>query len=59
MFLVPAATPLGTAILAAAMAGAMITQAFVLHHPGNAVFPGLYLAGVAAAFMRLRRSNRD
>lgn len=58
LFLIPAATTIGVAMLASAMVGAMITQAFVLHHPGNSVFPALFLAGVIAAFMKLRRTTQ-
>jgi putative oxidoreductase len=57
MFLVPASTTVGAALLAATMIGAMATQAFVLGHPVNIVLPGIYLAGVVVAFLKLRAST--
>ncbi|HXD22521.1 MAG TPA: DoxX family protein [Gemmatimonadaceae bacterium] len=59
LFLIPAATTIGAAMLASAMVGAMITQAFVLHHPANSVIPAVFLAGVVAAFMKLRRPQQS
>lgn len=59
MFLVPFATTVGAAILAATMVGAMLTQAIVLKHPGNAFFPALYLGAVVAAYFKLRSSNSN
>ncbi|MFL5486827.1 MAG: DoxX family protein [Gemmatimonadaceae bacterium] len=56
LFLVPAATTIGAAMLIATMCGAMAVQAFVFKHPGDAIFPGAYLVGVALAFMRLRKT---
>jgi uncharacterized membrane protein YphA (DoxX/SURF4 family) len=58
LFLLPATTAIGAAILVATMAGAMATQAFVLKHPGNSVFPALYLAGVAIVYVKLRAPRR-
>jgi uncharacterized membrane protein YphA (DoxX/SURF4 family) len=58
LFLLPPATTVGAAMLMATMVGAMVTQAFILHHPADALFPGLYLAGVTAAFLKLRSDRR-
>ena len=55
LFLIPAMTIIGAAMLASAMVGAMITQAFVLHHPANSIIPGIFLAAVAAAFAKVRQ----
>lgn len=57
LFLMPIATPIGAAILAITMVGAMLTQAVVLKHPLDSIFPGLYLAGVVLAFVKLRPSR--
>jgi putative oxidoreductase len=57
LFLVPVTTTAGAGILVCTMVGAMITQGFVLHHPANSVFPGLYLAGVVVAYVKLRRTR--
>lgn len=53
LFLVPRATVIGLGILSATMVGAMAANAFVFHHPGNALFPGLYLLGVVLAYRKL------
>jgi uncharacterized membrane protein YphA (DoxX/SURF4 family) len=58
LFLWPAATTIGAVMLVVTMLGAMATQAFVFHHPMDALFPGLYLAGVSAAFFKLRSDRR-
>jgi uncharacterized membrane protein YphA (DoxX/SURF4 family) len=58
LFLVPAATMLGAAMLIATMCGAMAVQVIVFHHPANMLFPGVYLLGVALAFAKLRSSSR-
>jgi len=55
LFLVPATTTIGAALLTAAMLGAMAVQALVFRHPADALFPGAYLAGVVLAFAKLRR----
>jgi putative oxidoreductase len=57
-FPVPRTTALGAGLLAATMAGAMATQAFVLKHPADGLFPGLYLVGVVVAFLKLRTARR-
>lgn len=54
LFLVPPATPIAALALVVTMLGAMATHVVILKHPGNAIFPAAYLAGVAAAFFRLR-----
>ena len=57
LFLVPRATTIGAAVLTATMAGAMATQAIPLKHPANSILPGLYLAGVVVAFLKLRSAR--
>ena len=59
LFLVPMATVAGAAILVVTMIGAMITQAAVLKHPADSIFPALYLFGVVLAFGRLRKPRAD
>jgi len=54
LFLIPAATTLGAALLIATMLGAMATQAFVLKRPVNSLLPAIYLAGVVVAYTMLR-----
>lgn len=54
LFLVPAATTFGAALLVASMVGAMAVHVFVFRHPADSLFPGLYLAGVIVAYARLR-----
>lgn len=54
LFLWPAATTVGAALLAATMLGAMTVWIFVFRQPVNALYPGLYLLGVAFAYWRLR-----
>jgi len=58
LFLVPRATIVGAALLIATMCGAMFVQAFVLGHPGDAFFPGLYLIAVVLASAKLRVFRR-
>src|ERR1041385_5718238 len=55
LFLVPMATIAGAAILVVTMIGAMITQAVVLKHPADSIFPAIYLFGVLLAFGKLRK----
>lgn len=54
LFLIPAATKSGAAILGMTMVGAMIVQAAVLKHPLDSIFPAMYLAGIVMAFLKLR-----
>lgn len=54
LFLIPAATPVGAAMLVATMIGAMAVHVVVLKHPADALFPGVYLAGVVLAYGKLR-----
>ena len=54
LFLIPATTTVGAVMLIATMCGAMIVHLFVFRHPGDAFFPGLYLAAVVFAFSKLR-----
>jgi len=56
LFLIPAATTIGAAMLIATMCGAMIVHLFVFRHPGDSIFPGLYLAGIVFGFAKLRGS---
>jgi putative oxidoreductase len=58
LFLWPAATTVGALLLVATMVGAMVTQAVIFRHPLDALFPGLYLAGVTAAFLKLRSDRK-
>jgi putative oxidoreductase len=58
LFLWPAATTLGAAMLIVTMLGAMATQAFVFHHPLDSLFPAIYLAGIIAAVLKLRSGRR-
>jgi len=58
LFLIPAATTVGAAMLIATMCGAMIVHLFVFRHPGDAIFPGLYLAAVVFAYAKLRDMRR-
>jgi uncharacterized membrane protein YphA (DoxX/SURF4 family) len=53
LFLVPPATVIGLGILSATMVGAMGVNAFLFHHPANALFPAAYLLGVVLAFRKL------
>ena len=59
LFLLPFTTTAGAAILAATMVGAMLTQAVVLRHPGNAFIPALFLGAVLAAYAKLRSSGSN
>ena len=59
LFLVPRATIVGAALLIATMCGAMFVQAFVLGHPGDALFPGLYLIAVVLASAKLGVFRRN
>jgi len=54
LFLFPATTTIGAAMLIATMCGAMFVHLFVFRHPGDAFFPGLYLAAVVFAYAKLR-----
>ena len=54
LFLIPRATTVGAALLAASMVGAMVVHIFVFRHPANILFPGAYLAGVVIAYAKLR-----
>ena len=54
MFLLPATTTVGTALLTAAMIGAMTFHIAVLRQPANILFPGAYLVGVLLAYQVLR-----
>lgn len=59
MFLLPATTTVGAALLTAAMIGAMTFHIVVLREPANILFPGAYLVGVLLAYRLLRsRSPR-
>jgi putative oxidoreductase len=58
LFLVPPLTTVGAVMLISTMIGAMITQAFILHHPMDALFPGIYLAGASVAYVKLRSDRR-
>src|SRR3954471_22158481 len=57
LFLIPPLTTLGAGLLTATMIGAMATQAFVFRRPLYSLLPGLYLAGVVVAYLKLR--DRD
>jgi len=54
LFLIPAATTIGAAMLIATMCGAMIVHLFVFRHPDDSIFPGLYLIGIDLVFAKLR-----
>ena len=54
MFLLPATTTVGAALLTAAMIGAMTFHIAVLRQPANILFPGAYLVGVLLAYQVLR-----
>ena len=54
LFLIPRATTVGAALLAASMVGAMTVHVFVFKHPADSLFPGVYLAGVLIAYAKLR-----
>ena len=54
LFLLPPATVVGAGLLAATMLGAMTVHVFVFEQPANILFPGVYLAGVVLAFVKLR-----
>jgi uncharacterized membrane protein YphA (DoxX/SURF4 family) len=58
LFLVPAATVIGAAMLIATMTGAMLVHIVIFRHPGNSLFPAVYLAGVIVAFLKLQSSRR-
>jgi uncharacterized membrane protein YphA (DoxX/SURF4 family) len=58
LFLVPVTTVAGAAILITTMVGAMATQAFVLNHPADGIFPALYLVGVVVVYLKLRARRR-
>ena len=55
LFLVPATTSAGAALLIGAMSGAMTVQITVLKHPVDSLYPGIYLAWVLLAYAKLRR----
>lgn len=57
LFLVPATTSAGAALLIAAMSGAMTVQITVLKHPADSLYPGIYLAWVLLAYAKLRRAR--
>ena len=57
LFLIPRATMLGAALLIAAMVSAMTVHVVVFKHPADSLFPGLYLAGVVLAYVKLRTPN--
>ena len=59
LFLFPAATAAGAAMLIATMCGAMAVHIFVFKHPGNSLFPAMYLVGVLLAFAKLRAESSD
>jgi putative oxidoreductase len=58
LFLIPAATTIGAAMLIATMCGAMLVHLVVFRHPGDSIFPGLYLIGIVLVFAKLR-GDRD
>ena len=58
LFLIPAATAVGAAMLIATMCGAMAVHFFVFRHPANSIFPAMYLVGVILAFAKLREERR-
>jgi uncharacterized membrane protein YphA (DoxX/SURF4 family) len=47
LVLIPRTALAGLCMLAVTMAGAVIIVAFVLHHPGQSVFPGAFLVALA------------
>jgi uncharacterized membrane protein YphA (DoxX/SURF4 family) len=57
LFLVPATTSAGAALLIASMSGAMTVQITVLKHPADSLYPGIYLAWVLLAYAKLRRTR--
>ena len=54
LFLIPAATVVGAAMLIATMTGAMLVHIVLFKHPANSLFPAVYLVGVIIAFLQLR-----
>ena len=42
--------PIGLALLASAMLGAIVTWLFIIGPPMNAIFPGIFLAGLIALY---------
>ena len=59
LFLIPAATTVGAALLVASMVGAMTVNVIVFKHPADSLFPGLYLVGVLIAYAKLRAVSRS
>jgi uncharacterized membrane protein YphA (DoxX/SURF4 family) len=58
LFLVPPLTTVGAVMLVSTMIGAMVTQAFIFHHPMDALFPAIYLVGASVAYFKLRPGRR-
>jgi uncharacterized membrane protein YphA (DoxX/SURF4 family) len=58
LFLIPAATTVGAALLVSAMVGAMAVHIFIFKHPADSLFPGVYLVGVLLAYAKLRVTKK-
>jgi len=56
LVLIPRTITAGLVLLASAMAGAAAVHIFVMHHPGNAVIPSVFLAGLV--LFGLQRRSR-
>ncbi len=54
LVLIPRAITAGLVLLTCAMAGAAVVHIFVMHHPGNAVFPTVFLAGLVLFWLQRR-----
>ncbi len=54
LLLVPWTATIGLALLACAMLGAMVTWLFIIGPPINAIFPGIFLAGLIAVYVSRR-----
>jgi uncharacterized membrane protein YphA (DoxX/SURF4 family) len=50
LVMIPPTKRIGLAVLAATMASAVGIVALVLHHPGQSIFPGLFLIGLLVAW---------
>ncbi len=53
--LIPKTLMLGLAMLAVTMAGAVLIVAFVIGHPGDSIFPGVFLIGLVGFIVWSRR----
>lgn len=58
LVIIPQTAAIGLIVLALTMAGAVLIVAFVLGHPANSIFPGIFLLGLIGLFLWNRRKSR-